>query len=267
MKLKILIENTVFQPEAKGELGFSLYIETDDNHRILFDTGQSGLFADNAKLFDIDVNTIDSLVLSHGHYDHTGGLQRFLSLNDHASIFAKSGFDEEKYGRGSRYIGLPKDIHIPQNRLQIINSPTEIAEGVFILPQIHIFENNDTHFTHLQVKDGNNFIEDVFNDEQYIAIRRNGRLHIISGCAHRGIVNIIRSTQELFSEPIESIMGGFHTLHEEPATIHSLTQKLNAIGIKKVVVCHCTGIDQYAQIKQEFQGEICYGHVGMNIFL
>lgn len=267
MKLKILIENTVFQADAKAELGFSLFIETDDYKRILFDTGQTGLFADNAQLFDIDLNTIDALVLSHGHYDHTGGVQRFLSLNDHAPIYAKQGFDSNKYGRGSRYIGLPHGTQIPSQRLKIVEQPTEIAEGIFIMPEIHLFDKKETHFSNLNIKEGEEYKVDIFNDEQYLAILHKEKLSIVSGCAHRGIVNTILSARQHFPQPLELVIGGFHTLHEEPATIHNLAIKLNDLGIEKMVACHCTGINQYAQLREEYNGTIEHGHVGLNVFL
>ncbi len=267
MKLKILIENTVFQAEAKAELGFSLYIESNDGKRILFDTGQTGLFADNAQLFGIDLNTIDALVLSHGHYDHTGGVARFLSLNNHASIYAKQGFDGNKYGRGSRYIGLPQGTYIPSDRLVIVDQPTEIAEGIFIMPDIHLFDQKETHFSNLNIKTGDSFEVDIFNDEQYLAILHNDKLSIVSGCAHRGIVNTILSARQHFKQPLELVMGGFHTLHEDSNTIHALAQKLNELGIERIVACHCTGINQYAQLKSEYNGTIEHGHVGLNTFL
>ncbi len=265
MKIKIIIENTVFQAEAKAELGFSAYIETDNHHKILFDTGQTGLFADNAKIFEINVNEIDSLVLSHGHYDHTGGLQRFLLLNDHANIYVKEGYDSNKYNRIRKYIGLPKGIQIPTHRLHIVKETTEITDGIFVCPFIQLFDPRETHFTHLTIRDGEEYKEDTFNDEQYLSIINNGKLSIISGCAHRGIVNTITSAIQTFHLPIDLVMGGFHTLHEDEATIHQLAEKLNALDINRIVACHCTGIDQYAQLKREYHGNISYGHVGLNV--
>ena len=267
MKLKIIIENTVFQPTAKGELGFCLFIETDDKHTILFDTGQSGLFAENAKLFDIDIAKIDCLVLSHGHYDHTGGLRRFLELNDTAEIYAKPLFDEKKYSRSSRYIGIPQDVKIPKHRLNIVTQKTGIAEGVFVMPEIPIRDTTDTHFSNLQVLEEAGFQTDVFNDEQYLAIIHNNKLSIVSGCAHRGITNIIESAREHFPQKIDALIGGFHTLHEDERTIRKLSKKLETYEIERIIACHCTGIDQYAQLKSEYHGTVEYGHVGMNIFI
>ena len=265
MKIKIIIENTVFQAEAKAELGFSAYIKTDDNHKILFDTGQTGLFAENAKLFDIDIAQIDSLVISHGHYDHSGGLQKFLSLNNHANIYVKEGYDSNKFNRYNKYIGFPKEICIPKDRLIIVKESTEIAKGVYISPDVRIYDAEETHFTHLTIQNGEDVMVDTFEEEQYLTLINNNKMSIISGCAHRGIVNTIMSAINTYKLPIDLILGGFHTLHESDTTIEKLAEKLNALKIERIVACHCTGIEQYALLKNKYHGEISYGHVGLNL--
>lgn len=267
MKFKILIENTVFQAKMKAELGFSLLIETDDKRQILFDTGQTDLYAFNANIGGIDISQIEALVISHGHYDHTGGLAHFIAHNDHAPIYAKKGFDTERFGRADRSIGLPVGTNIDPQRIHTTKEITEIAEGVFILPEVKIFDPNETHFANMVIRRQGIPTEDQFDDEQFICVRHEGKISIISGCAHRGIVNTIRSAKEHFSEPIRLVIGGFHTLHESPEKISRLAQLLNQHEIEEVVACHCTGIEQYAQLRQEYKGKISYGHVGLNCFV
>ena len=116
MKFKILVDNCVDQPDVKGELGFSLYIE-HQGFKVLFDLGQSNIFEENAKLFNIDISSIDALVLSHGHYDHTGGLNRFFELNSKAKIYLKGGVAFNKYNTNGKYIGIPQEVKIPEERL------------------------------------------------------------------------------------------------------------------------------------------------------
>ena len=105
MKLYTLMENTTCRPDFDAEHGLSLYIETD-RHRLLFDIGQSGTFADNAEKLGVDLAAVDCAVLSHGHYDHGGGLKRFLEINDHAPVYLNRNAFGEYYHGPDRYIGL-----------------------------------------------------------------------------------------------------------------------------------------------------------------
>lgn len=267
MKLKILTENTVFQAKMKAELGFSLLIETDERQNILFDTGQTDLYAYNAEIAGVDISSIQALVISHGHYDHTGGLAHFLAHNNHAPVYAKEGFDVVRYGTGNRCIGLPSPNTIDASRIRRVTDITEILPGIFIMPEVKLFDPHETHFTNMEIQKGEGRAEDQFEDEQYICIRHEGKITIVSGCAHRGIVNTIRSAKEHFSEPIRLVIGGFHTLHESPNKISHIAKLMNQLEIEEIVACHCTGIEQYAQLKQEYKGKISYGHVGMNYFV
>lgn len=267
MKLKILTENTVFQSQMKAELGFSLLIESDDKRKFLFDTGQTDLYAFNAAIGGVDISEIEAVIISHGHYDHTGGLAHFLAHNDHAPIYAKLGFEKERFGRGDRSIGLPIGTNIDPRRVHTVQEITEIAEGIFIVPEVKIYDRQETHFSNMVIRRGGESFEDQFDDEQFICVRHEGKISIISGCAHRGIVNTIRSAKEHFSEPIRLVIGGFHTLHESSEKIAQLATLLNQHEIEEVVACHCTGIEQYALLKQDYKGKIAYGHVGMNCFI
>lgn len=105
MKIITLIENVVNNGNLLAEHGLSLYITTN-NRKILFDTGQSGLFIQNAEKLGIDIADVDILVLSHGHYDHTGGLQAFLEINYKATVLAKKDIFFPKYSGKTRYIGM-----------------------------------------------------------------------------------------------------------------------------------------------------------------
>ncbi len=267
MFLKILTENTVYFSDAKAEHGFALYIETDDGQRILFDTGQTDVFAENASLFGIDISKIDSLVLSHGHYDHAGGIKRFLEINSTAKIYVKQGFDEEKLNRVGKYIGFPKDIKIPSSRICFVKEQIEIANDVFVLPQIDIFDEEDTHFENLFVKKENDKKADFFDDELFLVLQNQEKIGIVSGCAHRGIINIIKSAKREFALPISLVLGGFHTIHSDEKNVLRLANQLQSFEIERLVPCHCTGVNQYALMKQYYNGNIEYGSVGLEINL
>lgn len=267
IKLKILVDNCVDQPDVQGELGFSIYIEYD-GFKVLFDVGQSDLFARNAELFQIDISSIDALVVSHGHYDHTGGLPRFLELNKKAKVYIKGGLEFDKYNACGKYIGIPTNVSMSSNRLVNVTEKLELAQGLYIMPSINLYDKSDTHFDHLFVS--NELYDtraDQFFDEQYLALVHNGKMSIINGCAHRGIVNIIRSALVEFSMPIQLLVGGFHTRHCNEDFISQLAHNLNQFSIDKIVTCHCTGMDQFAQLQRSCKTKVEYGFVGKSIII
>ena len=127
MKVTVLIENTSQRNDLTAEHGLSLYIETD-THNILFDTGQSGAFADNAAKLGIDLTQVDLCILSHGHYDHGGGLQTFLEVNSGAPVYV-SGYAFEPHYSQNGYIGLEPSLQ-NSDRMILVSDTTVLAEGI-----------------------------------------------------------------------------------------------------------------------------------------
>ena len=183
MKITTLIENLVYKNGLLAEHGLSLYIETD-TRKILFDTGQSGALLQNARKMGVKIEEIDSVIISHGHYDHTGGLASFLMVNSKARVYMKREALTEKYDMSKRDIGIACNPELLENRVEFITCITEIDKGLFIVPDIPILDSDDTQFR--------NFNEE-FLDELYLAITLDGELSIITGCSHRGITNIMKS--------------------------------------------------------------------------
>ena len=268
MKLKILVDNCVDQPDVKGELGFSIYIE-NQGFKVIFDLGQSNIFEENAKLFNIDISSVDALVLSHGHYDHTGGLNRFLELNSKAKIYLKGGVAFNKYNTNGKYIGIPPKVKIPEERLVNVSETTiELAEGIYLVPNIKLYDHSDTHFDHFIV--GDEMMDDrhdYFLDEQFVTLVQDGKMTIVNGCAHRGIINTIQSAISAFSLPLRYVIGGFHTRHENEEFMTNLAKKLNLYNIEKIVTCHCTGMEQYSILKRDCKTNVEYGFVGKSIVI
>jgi 7,8-dihydropterin-6-yl-methyl-4-(beta-D-ribofuranosyl)aminobenzene 5'-phosphate synthase len=145
MRIVTLIETLVYKQGLVAEHGLSVYIEAE-NRKILFDAGQSGLSIQNAQKMGINIEDIDTLVLSHGHYDHTGGLYPFLEKNRKAKIFAKKDLFIPKYHGPNRFIGKLRNEKLLKGRLANIETITEIAGGVFIMPDIIVHDSLDTHF-------------------------------------------------------------------------------------------------------------------------
>lgn len=261
MKIITLIENLTYKQGLVAEHGLSLYIESADK-KILFDTGQSGLFMQNAQKMGINIEEIDSVILSHGHYDHTRGLYPFLQKNTKAKVYAKNEIFTPKYHGQNRFIGIDKNEALLTNRFVPINAITEIYQDVFIMPDIPIQNPVDTHFRGLTIKQNNEFITDEFNDELFLVIKQNEQINIITACSHRGITNICKTATGYFKLPVNLILGGFHMKECTSVQYVEITNYLKILNPKSVGVCHCTGIDKYAELRNDCDTAVFYNFTG-----
>jgi len=264
MKIITVIENAVYRQGLMAEHGLCLYIETG-RKKILFDTGQSGAFMQNARTLGIAIEDIDTLVLSHGHYDHTGGLYPFLKCNSKAAVYAKRGIFTPKYNGPHRFIGTERNDALLQDRLVYVDAMTEIEEHVFIMPDIAIAHPLDTHFAGLHIKEDNTLRADDFSDELFIAIQEQEHVHILTACSHRGITNICASAVERFTQPLGLILGGFHMKDCTPEQYRHITAYLQQARPQSIGVCHCTGIERYAALKSDCDAQLFYNCTGTEI--
>lgn len=233
MKLTVLIENTACAPELSCEHGLSLYLETK-RHRILFDMGQSGAFANNAAALGVDLSAVDFAVLSHGHYDHGGGIRRFLEINRHASVYVNQHAFEPHYNASGKDIGL--DTALPRERIRFVGNSLSLAPGItlYTVP----FLPTDT--AGMATADGQ---PEDFRHEQYLLIEENGRRILLSGCSHKGIVAIA----EYFQPDI--LIGGFHFMKtEDESVLRTAAQRLLALDCT-YYTGHCTGEKQFSFLK------------------
>ena len=235
MKITVLIENT----SNRGlpfEHGLSLYIESG-SHKILFDTGQSDLFARNAKTLGIDLDAVDIAVLSHGHYDHGGGLAKYLELNKTTPVYLHRRAFEPHYN-GERYIGL--DISLKENpRLIFAEGETIIADGITLFDCNSREKALDLGSFGLDMEQNGKRVPDDFRHEHYLMIKENGKRILISGCSHKGIINIA----EWFKPDV--LIGGFH-FFKLPLNdaLKAYAERLDSLETV-YYTCHCTGVEQY----------------------
>jgi 7,8-dihydropterin-6-yl-methyl-4-(beta-D-ribofuranosyl)aminobenzene 5'-phosphate synthase len=266
MKIITLIENLVYQQGLVAEHGLSIYIEVDDR-KIVFDTGQSGLFIQNAQKLGIEIEDIDALILSHGHYDHTGGLYPFLEKNSKAKVYAKKDVFVPKYHGTNRFIGTLRNEKLLKDRLVFVDAVTEIVNGVFIMPDIILHNTLDSHFKGMNKKVGSEFIPDVFDDELFLVLKQNEQINIVTACSHRGITNICTTATELFQLPIGLILGGFHTKNCSSKQYEMIIDYFRQLNPKSIAVCHCTGIEKYADLCHDLDFEVFYNFTGNEVIL
>jgi 7,8-dihydropterin-6-yl-methyl-4-(beta-D-ribofuranosyl)aminobenzene 5'-phosphate synthase len=272
MIIKVLAENTSVSENLGCEHGLSLYIETD-KHRLLFDTGASGLFAENAQKLGVDLSSVDLAVLSHGHYDHGGGLKTFLSMNKIAKVYINQHAFEKQYanrpGGTKEYIGLDETL-LPDARIVFCGELCEIDEELELFSGIKGNRLSPSGNKDLLRKIGDDFVLDDFTHEQNLIIRKGGKTLLISGCAHNGIVNIIEHFKAETGRLPDYVIGGFHLYNpnnkenEKPETVDEIGNFL--LDTKaQYYTCHCTGIESYNRLKTLMGENIKYLSTGNQI--
>ncbi len=254
MKLTVLMENTTCDSALCAEHGLSLYLQTG-THNILFDTGRSPAFAENAKALGIDLQSVDIAVLSHGHYDHGGGLACFLQQNDHAPVYLSQHAFSACYHGSDRYIGIdpalqgnPRLIAVPDT-LQL--DETLSLSSCNTLPRVQAVDSAG-----LCVQQGDAYLPEQFLHEQYLTIREGEKKILISGCSHKGILNIMA-----WHKP-DVLVGGFHFMNVDVASDQRAVLDHAAATLAQYptqyYTCHCTGQAQYAYLKEKMPTQLHY---------
>lgn len=245
MKITVLAENTALNNSFGCEHGLSFYIELNNNTKILFDMGQSDLFIKNALKLGIDLSKVDFAIVSHGHYDHGGGLNCFLEINPTANVYIRKEAFGEFYNASGKYIGLDKSLS-DCNRLIFCKDELEIAKGIKLCSQNNAVRLHKTETYGLTVRSAQTLTDDTFEHEQYLFLEDDKKRVVISGCSHKGILNII----DWFKPDI--VVGGFHF---SKLMSNELDKNIEKLKEFKTVfyTCHCTGVEQYRYIKTKME--------------
>ncbi len=242
MKLTVLVENTTKKDNISAEHGLSLYIETG-SHKILFDMGQTDMFAKNAKELGISIEDVDIAIISHGHYDHGGGLKPFLELNKKAPVYINQNAFLPYYNNAQKYIGLDTSLK-NDPRLIYTKDFWRISDGLCLYSHNEKKPNNSFGNFGLTKKIEDRFVPDDFKHEQYLLIEENGKRILLSGCSHKSIIDIVDWTLP------DVLVGGFH--FSKMPLDDELKKAAIKIGSYKTsyYTCHCTGIEQFEFMKK-----------------
>lgn len=242
MKIYCLIENTKSNDDFACEHGLSLFIDTG-THKILFDMGASDKYIENAKRLGIDLSQVDFAIISHGHFDHGGGLKAFLEINKTAPIYMSKYSFEPHYNKDKKYIGIDTSITY-SDRIVFVDETKTIDTGVTILncnnkkPQYKINTFGQSVF-----KNGE-YIDEDYRHEQYLMIENNGKRVLFTGCSHKGILNIVNWIEANY------IIGGFHFSKMELDKILEISASYLGTFDCQFLTCHCTGKEQFEFMKQ-----------------
>ncbi len=276
MRIISLIENTEGEKKVTAAHGLSFYVETKA-HRLVSDLGPSGETLDNAGKLGVDLKSVDIVVLSHGHYDHSGGIMSFARINPGAAIYMQESADGEYYASGLgedgeviyRYIGIDKDIaNLPQVRK--INGNFRIDDELELIT-VKEFAHR-IPFTNKRIlkKTQAGYIPDNFAHEHFLVIHEGGRDVLISGCAHSGVLNVMDTYKDLFGKDPYALISGFHLMkkseykEEEVLEIQETARKLAGCDTK-IYTCHCTGEKAYDIMKDIMGQQLDYIHSGDEI--
>lgn len=249
IKIKVVVENSVSERKYLSEHGLSFHIDTGEK-KILFDCGQGAAFYANLYPMGIYLSLIDIVALSHGHYDHTGGLEYILSRNSRAVTYAHPAaiLPKFKNENGSvREIGMPEfsknSLIKGYSRFKQAAKPTEIAAGVFLTGEIPRRHEEETIGTENFCKDVTGKIPDDILDDQSLFIKTPGGTVVLLGCAHSGLINTLDYVHMLTDgKPFAAVIGGTHLRSASEARISWTLKELTRFRIGKIAPAHCTGV-------------------------
>jgi 7,8-dihydropterin-6-yl-methyl-4-(beta-D-ribofuranosyl)aminobenzene 5'-phosphate synthase len=278
MRIVNLIENTEGVRGCAFAHGLSFYIETG-KHKLLVDLGPSEVTLENASKLGIDLGAVDIVILSHGHYDHSGGIISFSRINKHADIYmqrlaAGNYYSDNGEKEGSdryRYIGIDKEIKdLPQVRYLDGDYVIDDEISVFVMDEPAI-RRPFTNFRLKEKVDGA-YIQDEFRHEQYVVITEGNRKILISGCAHNGILNILGEYERKYAAQPDAVISGFHLMKKSGYTDDEITEIIDTAKRLKeyrtiFYTCHCTGVEAYESMRCIMGDQLRYVHSGEEIRL
>ena len=275
MKITTLVENYLYEEKnerLKPQHGLSLYIELE-NKVILFDAGKDDLFYENSKILGKDIEKVDYLVLSHAHYDHVGGLEKFLGINKKAKIIVNKNVTEKVYSKrlgNYKYIGIPINLVLENlGRFIFVEEEYKLDEKInFIINKNHIGDSLKGN-SHLYKKVESEYKLDDFDHELIMVIEEEkDKLVVFTGCSHSGVLNMVKSVEDKYPEKsIIGLVGGFHLQDNVTKKLIEPVERVEDLGnklkkIPQIYTGHCTGKEGFKVLQKILGDQIKEFHTG-----
>jgi len=272
MKIRIttLSENTAAMGDFLGEWGLSILVETEDMS-VLLDTGKSVSASHNADTLGIELSKIDKIVLSHGHYDHTGGLREILRrMRKEVEIIAHPDIWQAKYarreGEPDRYIGIPfqqDELESLGATFHLTTEPVRMTDTIMSTGEIPMATDFEEIDAALFVKEDTGWQPDKLLDDQALIINTDLGLVVILGCAHRGMINTLYHARQLTGmETIYTVVGGAHLINASEERVWQTIAALRELGVQRLGLCHCTDLPTASVMAQEFGENFFFNKAG-----
>ena len=248
-EITILVENTSHNTALLCEHGLSCWIRFGGK-RILFDTGQTDKIINNAEQLGVDLAETDAMILSHGHYDHTGAIPAVMNTASKATVYLHPNAVGKRYSiknRKAKMVGTSNETENTlktlenNNRIILTKSPTEIVDGLFAtgqIPRKTTFENTGGNF----FMDEQGQIPDPLYDDQAVYFNTPSGIVVILGCAHSGVINTLNHISDLTgAKKFHAVIGGLHLVNADNNRINETIRALKNFDVKKLGLAHCTG--------------------------
>ena len=265
LKVYVLVDDYARRRGFIGQHGFSALVELrghDGTVRVLVDAGQEGrVVLANAERLGLDLSQVDAILITHGHYDHAGGLLELLEeveLRGKPLVIHPDAFKPKLAFRAGKLTfvgtsGLREEVLRAKGVVPLVSrGPIRLADGVFSTGEIKRqtdFERVEGFFT---VGPGG-LVEDAMLDDQALVVRLPGGLVVVTGCAHSGVVNTVLHAQELTGEKrVLAVIGGFHLEGASQEVLDETVKALKGLGPERVLACHCTGLRAFCKLQSTF---------------
>ena len=270
MKISFLTENKTDREGILAEHGLSVHIETGDS-KILFDAGASDIFAYNAERMGIDLAQIEMAVVSHGHYDHTGGFPLFSRVNSKAPIYTHKNAFRQSHGSsegkiekemcGIRWSDEQKEAL--EGRMHLTDGPIFMNENIGITGTVPLTEGFEPSEKFYYANLDGNPVEDDMSHEQCLVIREETGLYVFSGCCHRGVVSAIEAAKAMFDgEKIALLVAGMHLYEADHKTRAHVINRLMQMDVEKIMPVHCTGMEAICELKSMLRDRCIIAQAG-----